>query len=124
MTPDSERRNSTAMYNPMLVSELKENYPMFNWATYFDAVFMETGVTVGDEERIIVVQPDYFQATQAMEASSELLGDNLDNEKPLKIIQVLFSQLFVLEEHDGTCRRSYPGVERHCLQLQSSPDRC
>ena len=91
MTPDSERRNSTAMYNPMLVSELKENYPMFNWATYFDAVFMETGVTVGDDERIIVVQPDYFQATQAMEASSELLGDNLDNEKPLKIIQVLFS---------------------------------
>merc|ERR1712013_477893 len=77
MTPDSERRNSTAMYNPMLVSELKENYPMFNWATYFDAVFMETGVTVGDEERIIVVQPDYFQATQAMEASSELLANYL-----------------------------------------------
>ena len=81
MTPDSERRNSTAMYNPMMVSELKENYPRFNWDTYFAAVFTETGVTVGDEERIIVVQPDYFMATQNMEASSELLGDNLDSEK-------------------------------------------
>ena len=35
MTPDSERRNSTAMYNPMLVSDLKINFPDFDWTTYF-----------------------------------------------------------------------------------------
>lgn len=77
MTPDSERRNSTAMYNPMMVSELKENYPLFNWATYFDAVFAETGVTVGDDERVIVVQPDYFEATQHMQASPEVIANYL-----------------------------------------------
>jgi len=75
MTPDSERRNSTAMYNPVLVSELKENYPMFNWATYFEAVFTETGVTVGDDERIIVVQPDYFQAVFNASVSAEVLAN-------------------------------------------------
>ena len=74
MTPASERRNSTAMYNPMLISELKENYPNFDWAAYFTTVFTDTDVTVGDDERVIVVQPDYFEATQSMEPSMELLG--------------------------------------------------
>ena len=79
MTPASDRRNSTAMYNPMMISELKENYPNFNWGSYFEAVFSETDVTVGDDERVIVVQPDYFEATQNMEASVEVVGKDLDN---------------------------------------------
>lgn len=75
MTPASDRRNSTAMYNPMMISELKENYPNFNWGSYFEAVFSETDVTVGDDERVIVVQPDYFEATQNMEASAEVVAN-------------------------------------------------
>ena len=67
------------MYNPVLVSELKENYPMFNWATYFEAVFTETGVTVGDDERLIVVQPDYFQAVFNASVSAEVLGNILED---------------------------------------------
>jgi len=77
MTPSSERRNSTAMYNPMMISELKENYPNFNWATYFEAVFSDTDVTVGDDERVIVVQPDYFEATGSMDESAEVLSNYL-----------------------------------------------
>lgn len=75
MTPASERRNSTAMYNPMLISELKENYPNFDWTAYFTTVFTDTDVTVGDDERVIVVQPDFFEATQNMEPSTELLAN-------------------------------------------------
>jgi len=75
MTPSSDRRNSTAMYNPMMISEVKENYPNFNWGSYFEAVFSETDVTVGDDERVIVVQPDYFEATQNMEASVEVVAN-------------------------------------------------
>eukprot|EP00092_Neocalanus_flemingeri_P034170 GFUD01037162.1.p1 GENE.GFUD01037162.1~~GFUD01037162.1.p1 ORF type:complete len:770 (-),score=219.06 GFUD01037162.1:48-2252(-) len=75
MTPDSERRNSTAMYNPMMISELKDNYPRFNWDAYFEAVFADTEVTVGDDERVIVVQPDYFEASQNIEASTEVLAN-------------------------------------------------
>ena len=74
MTPDSERRNATAMYNPMLISEVKEMYPRFDWDNYFAALFRETDVTVGDDERIIVVQPDYFEASQMIEASDETVG--------------------------------------------------
>ena len=33
MTPASERRNATALYNPMTVAELKENYKTINWDT-------------------------------------------------------------------------------------------
>jgi len=76
MTPDSERRNSTAMYNPMLVSELKETYGAnFNWDAYLSAVFTDTGVTVGDDERVIVVQPSYFEASQNLQGSLETLSN-------------------------------------------------
>ena len=66
MTPDSERRNSTAMYNPMTVSELKTEYPMVDWEQYWSILFNNTNATIGDEERIIVVQPDYFEQLQLL----------------------------------------------------------
>ena len=74
MTPDSERRNSTAMYNPMLISELKEMYPSFDWSVYFDGVFTSNNVTVGDDERIIVVQPDFFEATETLNTDLRIVG--------------------------------------------------
>ena len=74
MTPDSERRNSTAMYNPMTVSELKAEYTMIDWDQYFGILFSNTSVTVGDEERIIVVQPDYFQQLQQLGAEPIEMG--------------------------------------------------
>merc|ERR550519_762231 len=67
MTPESERRNTTAMYNPMTVTQLKENYGVFDWTTYFSSVFTETDITIGDDETVIVVQPDYFAAMQTVD---------------------------------------------------------
>jgi len=75
MTPSSERRNSTAMYNPMLVSELKETYAGLDWDSYFTAAFTDTGISVTDTERIIVVQPDYFLATQDISVSEEVVAN-------------------------------------------------
>jgi len=77
MTPDSERRNSTAQYNPMLISELKENYPRFDWSAYFEGAFTDTSVSVGDDERLIVVQPDYFAALQEMDVDDRILANYL-----------------------------------------------
>ena len=74
MTPDSDRRNSTAMYNPITVAELKEQYGHFDWNTYLAAVFAQTGVEIGDEERLIMVQPDYFLNTQNIETTDEVVG--------------------------------------------------
>jgi len=80
MTPASERRNSTAMYNPMLVSELKENYGVaIDWDAYLRTIFEETGVSVGDDERVIVVQPSYFEASNdiAVTVSRETVSNYL-----------------------------------------------
>lgn len=74
MTPESERRNSTAMYNPMMVSELKSEYSMIDWDQYFSILFSSTNVTVGDDETIIVVQPDYFQQLQQISAEPAQIG--------------------------------------------------
>ena len=74
MTPDSERRNSTAMYNPITVAELKEQYGNFDWDAYLAGVFANTDVTIGDEERLIMVQPDYFLNTQSIETTDEIVG--------------------------------------------------
>lgn len=75
MTPSSERRNSTAMYNPMLVSELKQTYTWFDWSLYFDTIFAHNGVTVGDDERIILVQPSYFEATGTLSADHKTIAN-------------------------------------------------
>ena len=75
MTPDSERRNSTAMYNPMMVSELKAEYSMIDWDLYFSTLFASTNVTVGDDETVIVVQPDYFQQLQQVAAEPVEMGN-------------------------------------------------
>ena len=75
MTPSSDRRNSTAMYNPMLVSELKQTYTWFDWSLYFDTIFAHNGVTVGDDERIILVQPSYFEATGTLSADHKTIAN-------------------------------------------------
>ena len=77
MTPESERRNSTAMYNPMMVSELKAEYSMIDWDQYFSILFSSTNVTVGDDETIIVVQPDYFQQLQQISAEPAQIGKTI-----------------------------------------------
>ena len=76
MTPDSERRNSTAMYNPITLAELKETYSGFDWSTYFTSVFKNTEVEIGDDERFIMVQPSYFVAAGQVEESYETVGRN------------------------------------------------
>ena len=75
MTPASERRNSTAMYNPMLVSELSQNYAGFDWAQYLNVVFEKSGISLDETERVIVVQPDYFANAVGLEASPEVIGE-------------------------------------------------
>jgi hypothetical protein len=74
MTPDSDRRNSTAMYNPITVAELKEQYGHFDWDSYLAAVFESTGIQIGEEERLIMVQPDYFLNTQNIQTTKEVEG--------------------------------------------------
>jgi len=79
MTPASDRRNSTAMYNPMTVAELKEKYgsPDWDWDKYLAAVFADTDITIGDDERVIVVQPDYLENSGEIEADISTIANYL-----------------------------------------------
>ena len=62
------------MYNPMMVSELKAEYSMIDWDQYLSILFSSTNVTVGDDETVIVVQPDYFQQLQQLAAEPVEMG--------------------------------------------------
>merc|ERR1719384_715789 len=75
MTPDSERRNSSAMYNPMLVSELKAMFSWFDWALYFDTTFGVNNLAIGDEETVIVVQPDFLLAAETLDRTPETVAN-------------------------------------------------
>merc|ERR1719187_1423698 len=75
MTPSSDRRNSTAMYNPMTIAELKALMPNMDWDKYLAAVFVDTAVTVGDDETVIVVEPGYLQTAQEIEVDLETVAN-------------------------------------------------
>jgi len=75
MSPASDRRNSTAMYNPMTIAELKALMPNMDWDKYLTAVFIDTDVTVGDDETVIVVEPGYLQTAQEIEVDMETIAN-------------------------------------------------
>jgi len=93
MTPDSERRNSTAMYNPMTVAELNLHYAGFDWNKYFNTVFQDSGFSVDDSERVIVVQPDYLENTQQVETSPETIVNYLFSRFMMKIAEELTTEM-------------------------------
>jgi len=75
MSPASDRRNSTAMYNPMTIAELKALMPNMDWDKYLAAVFVDTDVSVGDDETVIVVEPEYLQTAQEIEVDMETIAN-------------------------------------------------
>merc|ERR1719464_237421 len=75
MSPASDRRNSTAMYNPMTIAELKALMPNMDWDKYLTAVFVDTDVSVGDDETVIVVEPEYLQTAQEIEVDLETVAN-------------------------------------------------
>ena len=116
MTPDSERRNSTAMYNPMTLAELKGVYTWFDWDTYFNTIFTSANITISDAERMIVVQPDYFEASGSLEVEREAIGKDLTISHYF-IIFSSFSKLLWVPHVDVFCWRSHPGDERRSLEV-------
>merc|ERR1711884_151429 len=58
---EEDRRNATEMYNPTTLRALKEAYGI-DWDLYFSEVFQNTNVFVNDDEKIIVREPEYFDA--------------------------------------------------------------
>ncbi|XP_022914109.1 neprilysin-2 isoform X2 [Onthophagus taurus] len=58
--PNEKRRNASALYNPMTVSELQSKYPIVNWKEYFN-VLLAPDTKVDDNEVVIVSIPKYLK---------------------------------------------------------------
>lgn len=68
----TERRNMDKQYNPMRMIDLKEKYTNIPWTVYFKTL----GVNVAENEKIIVMQPDFFAQVD------RLLGENTNTWLP------------------------------------------
>ncbi|XP_035795572.1 neprilysin-2-like isoform X1 [Anopheles albimanus] len=59
--PNEKRRNATALYNPMTVKEFQQRYPYTDWLEYFNAILKDTGITIDENEVIIVSVPSFMK---------------------------------------------------------------
>lgn len=59
--PDEERRNATALHNPMSVSHLQEIYPYIPWIDYINDILPDR-LNVSDEEIVVNTVPTFFAA--------------------------------------------------------------
>lgn len=57
--PEGERRNLSALYNPMSIDQLQATYPYLNWLNYINGV-LPPDVDVDGNELLIVDVPNYF----------------------------------------------------------------
>ena len=54
--------------------ELKAMFSWFDWALYFDTTFGVNNLAIGDEETVIVVQPDFLLAAETLDRTPETVG--------------------------------------------------
>ena len=68
----------------------------FDWDTYFSSIFGDLNIDITDEERIIVVQPDYFAAVGALDVSEEVVLNYLWSRATTRIASELNQVNFML----------------------------
>jgi len=61
----------------------------FDWDTYFYTIFGDHDIDITDEERIIVVQPDYFTAVGELDVSEEVVLNYLWSRATTKVASEL-----------------------------------
>ena len=63
MAPDSERRDSVAIYRKRMLSELSTEIGDFEWITYINKMLEMTGpsLTVDENEDVVIYATDYLQ---------------------------------------------------------------
>ena len=59
--PRELRRNATALYHPMTLTELSNSIPLLNWTHYVNKLLTEDVLQVDANERIVVNTPGYLQ---------------------------------------------------------------
>ncbi|KAB0797723.1 hypothetical protein PPYR_08716 [Photinus pyralis] len=64
--PPEERRNETALYNPMTIRELQERYPSIKWVEFINNVmaFTDRGMTINDS--VVINVPEYISQLEKL----------------------------------------------------------
>lgn len=64
--PPEERRNETALYNPMTIRELQEKYPSIKWLEFVNNVlaFTDRGMTINDS--VVISVPQYISELEKL----------------------------------------------------------
>ncbi|XP_066143642.1 neprilysin-2 isoform X1 [Euwallacea fornicatus] len=63
--PSEKRRNATALYNPMTISEMQQKFPSIPWLEYINTL-LAPDITVTTDETIIVSIPNYITEFEAL----------------------------------------------------------
>ncbi|CAN7974685.1 unnamed protein product [Ixodes persulcatus] len=69
---EEDRRNFSSMYNEMNISTLSQTYPKIEWLNLFNYIFALANMTLDEDERVIVSEPDYVQGIEQI-----LEGENV-----------------------------------------------
>lgn len=79
--PEEQRRDPTLIYNPMTLGELTGNYSYFPWKEYFNYQ-LPSGITVDDDQWIIVLNPKYFaEINKLVDSTSKRVQANIVMQK-------------------------------------------
>lgn len=67
--PSEKRRNATALYNPMTISELQRKFPSIPWVEYINTLLAPDTV-VTNEEIVVVSVPSYITKFESIIAKT------------------------------------------------------
>nr|XP_002125559.4 neprilysin-like isoform X1 [Ciona intestinalis] len=79
MAPDSERRDSEALYNKMTIAELQTTTnSAINWSAYINSAMSVVGTTVTSTENVVIYAPEYLKnVTDIINGRFELVQNYL-----------------------------------------------
>lgn len=63
--PSEQRRNATALYNPMTVEQLQQKFPSIPWLQYINNL-LAPDVQISKDEVVIVSVPKYITDFEAL----------------------------------------------------------
>uniref|UniRef100_A0A0K2T219 Peptidase M13 N-terminal domain-containing protein n=1 Tax=Lepeophtheirus salmonis TaxID=72036 RepID=A0A0K2T219_LEPSM len=114
MVPEDQRRNSTAMYNPMSLAKIMKSYTQIKWKIYFNEL-LKGDNAIEENDKIIVAEPYYF------EKLNELLNETDDkiiyNYIHWRILlQTLPNGPDEMREHYKTFLKDAMGIKKEVLR--------
>lgn len=63
--PEEERRNYSALYNPMTIKELQQNFKTIDWLDYINSL-LPSKLQLVESDMVVVAVPEYLKNVQEL----------------------------------------------------------